>query len=134
MERTFDAKDEQLHEVISFIEEGLEQHDAGMKDIMAVTVAVEEMFVNVAHYAYEGEEGYCTVSMRFTGNDVEITLKDKGIPFDPLAKEDPDIGLSAEERAIGGLGIYMVKNTMDECSYVRDGDENIFTMKKTIRK
>ena len=133
IERTYDATDNNLHPALAFVEEELEKHGANMKTIVAITVAVEEMFVNVAHYAYEGFVGKVTLGLDFQGDDVIITLTDKGMPFDPLAKEDPDVNLSVEERSIGGLGIYMVKNTMDRCTYARKDGQNIFSMRKAIK-
>ena len=132
MEKTFDAKDEKLHEVISFVEEELEARGADMKTIMAVSISLEEMFVNIAHYAYPEKEGTATVRMAFEDNVLELTLIDSGIPFDPLEIEDPDIHAGLEERDVGGLGIYMVKQYMDECRYERKDGQNIFTMKKVI--
>jgi len=132
-ERIFEAKDECLDAVLAYVEEELESHDAMMKFIMPINVCVEEMFVNVAHYAYEPNTGNCTISVDFEGDDVIIGLKDNGFEFDPLAKVDPDITASAEERDIGGLGIFMVKKTMDLCTYERRDDTNIFTMRKKIK-
>lgn len=133
MEKTLQATDENLQEVLSMIEEELEMHDCSMKNSMAITVAVEEIFVNIAHYAYEGSVGDATVSIDFENDDVIIKFVDAGFAFDPLAKEDPDVNASAEERDIGGLGIYMVKKTMDECTYNRQDDKNIFTIRKKIK-
>ena len=134
MRKIFAADDKELHNVIAFIEEELEAHEVSMKNIMAITVAVEEIFVNIAHYAYEGKEpGEAVVSIDFPDDIVEITFEDNGMEFDPLAKTDPDIELSAEERSIGGLGIYMVKKSMDECLYEHNGETDIFRMRKKIR-
>lgn len=134
MEREFEADDRRLHDVLAFLEEELEKHDAGMKETMALTLALEEAFVNVAHYAYEGKEnGKAWISLSFDGDEATVVLKDTGMAFDPLAQEDPDINAGAEERNIGGLGIYMVKKSTDSCSYERRGDMNILTMKKKIR-
>ncbi|MBR0462166.1 MAG: ATP-binding protein [Erysipelotrichaceae bacterium] len=134
MERTFKATDEKLYEVIAFVEEELEKYHPDMKAMMAITVALEEMFVNVAHYAYPDSEGEITVSINADEDTAEIRLIDEGVPFDPLKKEDPDIKAGVEERDIGGLGIFMVKRSMDECFYERKGRQNIFTMKRKLRK
>lgn len=130
-EKIFPAALDRLDEVLAFTEEELEKLDCPMKATMQINVCVEEMFVNVAHYAYEGKEGTATLAVEpYADGGVSITLTDAGIPFDPLAKTDPDITLSADERAIGGLGIYMVKKSMDEVSYERRDDKNVFTMIK----
>lgn len=131
--RVFDASDDCLNDAISFVEEQLEEFDCPMKAVMQITVCVEEMFVNVAHYAYEGEKGTVALTIGMEGDSVAITLTDSGMPFDPLAKEDPDITLSAEERRIGGLGIFMVKKSMDSVRYERRDNENVFTMTKKLR-
>ena len=97
---------------------------------MQIDVAVEEIFVNVASYAYEGKEGNCQIEVDADpGNQyVTITFTDEGIPYNPLAKEDPDVTLSAEEREIGGLGIFIVKKSMDKTAYERKDNKNIFSM------
>ena len=130
--KVFPATDGALPDALAFVEEELEKMDCSMKDVARITVCVEEMFVNVAHYAYNGKEG--TVEMTFDndGREMSLTLVDDGVEFDPLAKEDPDITLSAEDRKIGGLGIFMVKKSMDEVAYERKNGKNYFTMKKEI--
>ena len=128
------AKKENLPAVINFINSKMEAAGCPMRTVMQVDVAAEEIFVNVALYAYEGGEGPVSVRVDIpeSRGEVIITFTDSGMPFDPLAKEDPDIGQSAEQRSIGGLGIFMVKKTMDSCSYeYRDG-KNVFTMKKNL--
>ena len=101
---------------------------------MPITVALEEVFVNVAHYAYPNGSGDVSFARDFDSvrRRMTVQMTDSGIPFDPLAKPDPDITLSAEERQIGGLGIFMMKMTMDDVSYVYKDGQNILTMKKTI--
>lgn len=132
-----EAKVENLSSVLEFVDTELEMNDCSMKTQMQIDVAVEELFVNVAHYAYTPEIGDVTLIM-----DVEetedgskkavITFKDSGMPFDPTVKEDPDVTLSAQERQIGGLGIYMVKKSMDEMKYIYDEGQNVLTITKTI--
>ncbi len=130
VQKTFTASDDTLNDALAFIEEELEKVDCPLKTVMQITVCVEEMYVNVAHYAYGDNVGQVTLTTDYTDGMFSITLTDSGMPFDPLKKDDPDITLSAEERNIGGLGIYMVKKSMDEVSYVRENNKNIFTMKK----
>ena len=132
--RTFPAKTESLSDVIGFTEETLEGFDCPMKTQMAICVAIEEVFVNVARYAYPESSGDMTLSIAFDEDNGLITFRitDNGVPFDPLAKPDPDITLSAEDREIGGLGIFITKKTMDELSYSRENGENILTMIKKI--
>lgn len=121
-----------LDTVLQFIDEKLEKAGCSNKTRFQINVAVEELFVNVSNYAYQhGVGDICIgVSVHADPGVAEITLIDEGIPYDPLAKEDPDIGLPAEEREIGGLGIFMVKQTMDRMTYERSDGRNIVTITK----
>ena len=132
-ERTFDAKVENLHEVLDFISQQLESHDASLKVVMTLQMAVEELFVNIASYAYTDNSGKATIGINFSDNQAKIYLIDNGKPFNPLEKEDPDVNAKAEEREVGGLGIYMVKNSVDSCLYERRNNENIFTIINKLR-
>ena len=131
---TVEAKTENLEEVLGFVDRHLEAMDCSPKVSVQIDVAVEELFVNIAHYAYSPGTGSATIGVEILKDPaaIAITFTDRGKPFDPLAKEDPDITLSAEERQIGGLGIYMVKKSMDEVVYeYRDG-QNILRIKKNL--
>ena len=100
----------------------------------AVCIAIEEVFVNVARYAYPDSEGTMSLGIGYDEENRVVTfrMKDQGIPFDPLKKPDPDITLSAEDREIGGLGIFITKKTMDSLTYAYENGENILTMTKRI--
>ena len=132
--KTFPAKVESLSDVLGFVDETLESYECPMKTQTAVCVAIEEVFVNVAHYAYGEGEGDMTLGIGFDAESREITFRmtDKGTPFDPLKKPDPDITLPAEDREIGGLGIFITKKTMDTVTYAYENGENILTMIKKI--
>ena len=132
--KTFPAKIEALSDVLGFVDQTLESYECPMKIQTAICVAIEEIFVNVAHYAYGDGEGDMTLGIGFDAKTREITFKmtDKGIPFDPLKKPDPDITLSAEEREIGGLGIFITKKTMNTVTYAYENGENTLTMIKKI--
>ena len=132
--RTVPAKVDALPDVLGFVEETLESYACPMKFQMAVCVAIEEVFVNVAHYAYGDVEGDVDFGISFDEEIRAVTFRmaDKGVPFDPLEKPDPDITLSAEEREIGGLGIFITKKTMDTVTYTYENSENILTMVKKI--
>ena len=134
MNKTFPARIEALSDVLGFVDTTLEGYECPMKIQTAVCVAIEEVFVNVAHYAYGDGEGDMTLGISFDGQSREITFRmsDKGVPFDPLKKPDPDITLSAEEREIGGLGIFITKKTMDSVAYAYENGENVLTMIKKI--
>ena len=133
-ERTFDAVLDQLDDVLAFVDEQLDLIDCPMKSRMQVQIAAEEIFVNIASYAYQLGTGKADILVETAKNprSVTITFKDRGVPYDPLAKEDPDISLSAEDRPIGGLGIFMTKKSMDEMKYeYRDG-QNVLTIRKLL--
>ena len=125
---------ESLDEVLAFIDSELESVDCPMKVQMQLDVAVEELYVNIAHYAYAPSTGEATVSIDITQDplNVTITFKDSGIPFDPTAKADPDVTLSAQERQIGGLGIYMAKKGTDEMKYEYKDGQNILSISKKL--
>ena len=134
--KTFPAKTESLSEIIGFVEETLEGFECPIKTQTAICVAIEEVFVNVAHYAYPDGEGDMSLHIGFDDQSRAITFRmtDKGVPFDPLANPDPDITLSAEERDIGGLGIFITKKTMDTVAYTYENSKNILTMTKLLNK
>lgn len=133
IEKSFEAKVDNLHLVLEFLESELEKNECNMKTSTSLAIAIEELFVNVASYAYPNGNGNATLKLDFVDNDVIITLADSGIEFNLLEKEDPDISLKAEDRQIGGLGIYMVKKTMDDIKYSRDNNQNILVMRKRIK-
>ena len=132
--QTFPAKTQALSEVLGFVEKTLEGFECPVKTQTAICVAMEEVFVNVAHYAYPNAEGDMTLHIGFNDQSREVTFRmaDRGVPFNPLTKPDPDITLSAEDREIGGLGIFIAKKTMDSLTYAYENGENILTMTKKI--
>ena len=134
VEQTLPARIEALSDVLGFVDQTLEGYECPMKIQTAVCVAIEEVFVNVAHYAYGEGEGDMTLGIGFDEESRNITFRmtDKGTPFDPLKKPDPDITLSAEDREIGGLGIFITKKTMDSLTYAYENGENILTMIKKV--
>ena len=126
---------ENIETVTDFVNEQLEALDCPMKAQMQIDIAIDELFGNIAHYAYNPEIGQATVRVEVTQDPlaVVITFIDNGAPYDPLAKADPDITLSTEEREIGGLGIFMVKKTMDEIAYEYKDGQNILAIKKNLQ-
>lgn len=131
-ERTFDATIDNIQSVTDFVDELLEKSGCPMKAQMQIDVAVDELFGNIANYAYGEGKGKATVIAGYSEEEkrFKITFKDNGVPYDPLKKEDPDITLSAEERGIGGLGIFLVKKTMDDIIYEFKDGQNILTIIK----
>lgn len=131
---SMDATLENLDTVQDFIRQQLEEADCPMKTMLQVEVAVEEIYVNIAHYAYHPGVGEVVVSCEVSGEPAGVTIRfaDGGVPFNPLEKKDADITLSAEEREIGGLGILMVKRTMDQVTYAYEDRKNVLTIYKTL--
>ena len=129
---TVPAGCDQLDTVQSFVDEALDQLPCTFETRLQIQIAVEELFVNIASYAYAPGSGEAVIGCQVEQEPPSITIqfRDWGKPFDPLAKEDADITLSAEERKIGGLGIYMVKNSMDDVNYVYENGQNILTIRK----
>ena len=133
-EITLQATIETISVVTAFIDEALEAIGCPVKVQMQIDVAMDELFGNIARYAYAPGQGDATVRFDFdeAARTIVITLIDGGIPFDPLSAETPDISRSAQERQIGGLGIFLVRKTMDGMDYsYRDG-KNILTFRKRI--
>ena len=133
-ELTLAATVENIETVTEFVNAQLELLDCPIKAQMQIDIAIDEIFGNIAHYAYNTEVGSATVRVEVSEAPlaVIITFIDNGVPYDPLGKDDPDITLSAEEREIGGLGIYMVKQSMDEITYEYKDGQNILKIKKNI--
>ena len=133
-ELTMKATPENVDKVIEFVNAQLEEYDCGLNQQMMIDVAVDELFANIANYAYNPKTGYATVRVNVVKDplSVEITFIDNGKQYDPLAKEDPDTTLSIEKRPIGGLGIFIVKKSMDSVDYEYKNGKNILTIKKKI--
>lgn len=133
-EITVQALVENIGIVTDFVDDFLDNHDCTIKTKMQIDIAIDEIFSNISHYAYGDAVGEATIKLEIQESPkaVTITFIDSGVPYDPLEKTDPDITLSAEERKIGGLGIYMVKKSMDEMSYVYSDGKNQLTMKKLL--
>lgn len=129
-----EAVEENLNKVMAYVDENLEAVGCSMKSQMQIDIAVEEVFVNICKYAYHPEKGRAVVRVAVSDEPVQvrITFIDHGKPYDPLLKEDPDVTLSAAEREIGGLGIFMVKQTMDAVEYEYKDGSNILTLVKKL--
>ena len=133
-ELTIPATVENIEKVTDFVNGQLDEIDCPPKAQMQIDIAIDELFGNIAHYAYNPETGPATVRVEVTKAPISviITFIDHGVPYDPLKNEDPDITLSAEDRGIGGLGIFMVKKTMDEITYEYKNGQNILRIRKDI--
>ena len=131
---TVEAKIENVDKVTEFVNEVLEEKECPLKVQMQLDVAIDEIFGNIAYYAYGKGSRNATIQIEMEDNPPKITLTfiDQGIPYNPLESKDPDITLDIEDREIGGLGIFLVKKTMDELSYEYVDGQNILTMKKEL--
>ena len=124
----------QLETVNGFIASLLDDLECSPKSRMQIDLAVEEIFVNIASYAYAPGTGDAVVRCEILDDPaaVEIEFEDTGTPYNPLEKEDPDVTLSAEERSIGGLGVFLVKKLMDDVRYEYRGGANVLTVRKLL--
>ncbi|MBP3426712.1 MAG: ATP-binding protein [Clostridia bacterium] len=134
-EMTIAATVENIGLVTDFVNAQLEALDCPMKAQMQIDIAIDELFGNIAQYAYNPDVGEATVRVEVAEDplSVIITFIDGGMPYDPLTAADPDITLAAEERSLGGLGIFMVKKSMDEIAYRYENGRNILTIRKNLR-
>ena len=133
-ELKLEARKDNLDRVIEVLDDVLDRTGCPMKARMQLEVAVEEIFINIASYAYGTDTGMAEIRM-WTEEAPEaflVSFADSGIPYDPMKKEDPDVSLPASEREIGGLGIYLVKKSMDDVTYRYEDGKNILTLKKKL--
>lgn len=129
-----DAEKENLDKVLDFVKARLDVSGCPQRLRMQIDLAIEEIFVNIACYAYKANKGKAWIRAEVKGEPktLYVTLRDRGVPYDPLKKEDPDITLSAEERGIGGLGIFLTKKMMDDVKYEYKNGQNILTLQKIL--
>ena len=135
IEREFSAKINELPNVISFVENELKKYEFSFKIISQLNLVVEELFVNIASYAYKDDKsGKCKIKIEYNRDmqQVKISFEDNGIKFNPLEKEDPDTNSKIEDMQIGGLGIYIVKESMDNVEYKYENNKNILILSKNL--
>ena len=134
-EMTIAATTQNIDVVTDFVNEQLEALDCPRKAQMQIDIAIDELFGNIAHYAYNPDVGEATVRVEVVEEplSVIITFIDEGVPYDPLSAAAPDTTLSAEERSLGGLGIFMVRKSMDEITYRYENGSNILSIRKNLR-
>lgn len=133
--KKFKANKDELDDVTNFLDSFLERNNVETKIISQLNVVIEELFINVCFYAYKSisDSNYCDISFNLDNDILSIKLVDSGVEFNPIDKEDPDVSLDAKDRNIGGLGIYIVKKTMDDVSYKREDAKNILIIKKKVK-
>ena len=131
-EITVAADLDSLNDVLAFVDGEMERAGCSMKLMTQVDMAVEEIFVNIARYAYHPEAGEASVRCEAGGDPFQIVVgfADRGRPFNPLDREDPDVTLDAEARQLGGMGILMAKKLMEEIQYEYRNGKNILTLRK----
>lgn len=135
-EITVQATLENIAVVTDYVNAELDRINCPEDKRVQIDIAIDELFGNIANYAYKPDEGPATVRIEIAENplSVSIAFVDHGMKFNPLSSGDPDVTLSARERRIGGLGIFMVKNTMDDVTYDYKDGENILTIHKKIER
>ena len=128
------AERNNLPRVLGFVDGELEALDCGIRVITQIDVAVEEIFVNISSYAYDPDVGPACIRVEILDDPISVVISfiDNGVPYDPLAKPDPDLKIPVRHRKKGGLGIFMVKKTMDDVSYEYKNGQNILTIRKNI--
>ena len=133
-ELTIAASVDNIDAVTDFVNHELEELDCPMKAQIQIDVAIDELFGNIARYAYSADDGSATVRIEVAEDPlaVVITFIDSGKPFDPLKRDDPDVTLGVDEREIGGLGIFVVKKTMDAIDYEYKDGHNILRIRKNM--
>ncbi len=128
VERVFAAATEAVPDIIALIAGEAAAWGLHPRRLMQLELAVEEAVVNICLYAYEVPPGELLVRIDPEESRFVVELVDEGVPFDPLAAEEPDVVAAAQERVVGGLGIYLVRRVMDEVSYLRDGPRNVLRL------
>ena len=129
---TVPAKMEYLDDVVNLVERILEQTQITEREKTHVLISAEEIFTNIASYAYGESTGNVLMTCEVNVEKIRICFRDQGIEYNPLDRPNPDFDIPFEDRPIGGLGIYMVKKYMDHVSYRRDGDSNVLTIEKRL--
>jgi len=131
-ELTVDARVGNLNMVVRFISERLEAAGCSMRQQAQMTIAAEEVFVNISRYAYGPKTGGATVRVSVE-DEITVEFEDYGKPYNPIENKDPDVTARAETREVGGLGVFMVKKLMDDVEYRRDDGKNILTLRKKLK-
>lgn len=133
IQKKFKADTKELSSIQEFVEKELKKYNCNSKTIHQINLVIEEVFVNIANYAYKEKDGYCTLAIQPENGKVTFIFEDDGVSFNPLEKQDPDISLLADKRDIGGLGIFLTKKMMDEVKYKYENNKNILTISKKIK-
>ena len=135
MKKRFNPIKDKSSEIIEFV---MSSPDIPDDDVLKfkLRLSIEEAVENVVRYAYDGGIGWLEAGTSLDQDSLVLTieLRDAGVPFNPLEKEDPDVTLSAEERNVGGLGIFLCKKMMDSIDYRYEDGNNVLTMTKKVQE
>ena len=132
---TLDNDIQQIPQLASFVDAVAEEAGIDFSEAMSLNLALEEAVVNVMQYAYPAEtHGTVTIEAVFNKEQLRFILSDAGTPFDPTAKEDVDVSLEVGDREIGGLGIHLIRQIMDDISYEYKDGKNVLTLHKKINR
>lgn len=124
---------EELPKLAEQIEKLAEGWELSPEITMNINLVLEEAISNIIFYAFNDKNKHeIKISIELHKNKLSIKIKDNGIPFNPLSNDSPDISLSAEERPVGGLGIYLISQIMDDMEYARKENQNVLTLSKRI--
>lgn len=130
--KKIEAKIENLYPLLDSIDQTIRSYSVDEELLATLHICIEEVFVNVVSYAYGEQVGLVEVETEVNDGWLSITFRDEGIPYNPLEREDPDLDLALEERPIGGLGIYMIRNMMDSVQYEYKEGRNNLCIRKEI--
>lgn len=130
--KKIEAKIENLYPLLESIDQTIRSYSVDEELLATLHICIEEVFVNVVSYAYGEQVGLVEVETEVNDGWLSITFRDEGIPYNPLEREDPDLDLALEERPIGGLGIYMIRNMMDSVQYEYKEGRNNLCIRKEI--
>jgi anti-sigma regulatory factor (Ser/Thr protein kinase) len=131
--QSFRADIAEMENVYSFIKRSLGAYNVTGRVVLLMEMAADEIFSNIVKYAYaEPRDAKVEMELDVRNGVVEMIFRDNGVPFDPLKVEPPDFTLDAHAKEPGGLGIHLVKSTLDELSYIRENDSNVLTLKKHV--
>jgi anti-sigma regulatory factor (Ser/Thr protein kinase) len=119
----------EISRAIDFFTQFSKDHKIDVKIVKKFIISIDELLNNIIHYGYpKVRENAINLILVYTDTLLSLTIIDQGIPFNPLEKEKPQTNQSIEDRPIGGLGIHLVKNMMDEIEYTRENNKNVLTL------
>lgn len=133
-ELAVEAVADNLQKVMDFMTGALSDKNCSTKTLLQMELVLEEIFINIASYAYDGDKRPVVMSVDFEEDPVAavVSFRDKGTPYNPLDRADPDLALKLEKREIGGLGIFLVKKNVDAIWYEHINDENVLSFRKIL--